>query len=76
MTFLVLSLPPTVPTQGRKFHLTVGGNNKYISLAKFLKGTQIAKQPKLYCTLESCIGTAQIAQDAAVLTLLQLGAGG
>ncbi len=34
--------------QGRKFHLTVGGDNKHkISQEQFLKGTQII-QPKLY----------------------------
>ncbi len=34
---------------GRKFHLTVGGNNKYkISHEQFLKGTQIIQSNCTY----------------------------
>ncbi len=39
----------TVCTHGRKFHLTVGGDNKYkISHEQFLKGTQIIQSNCTY----------------------------
>ncbi len=39
----------TAYTHGRKFHLTVGGDNKYkISHEQFLKGTQIIQSNCTY----------------------------